>query len=253
MKTGTYWLALFLTASVTFGLGIAFGVRTDTQAASIAEFFNKWQSLIAAFVAIVAMAATLQAGWWALSGPREQIQAMEKQKVTDRENRYRAVRANVLIDLNSIIDFSKNCMYYISNGNELTARPALSDRVIDNLTELIELNKAEINQQAISMVEEIQLVTSWVSDIHSEKSYISNARSISMLQCLLLYARSMKWFAFARSEATEIDNSVDFGDIESSIHILKAPENSPFRDIDFDFDGLNREIHLHFGLPDPEI
>jgi hypothetical protein len=80
LKAATIWAAVTLTAVTSLGLGYALGTRPDLSGPSIAKVISDWQCLFGALTAIFAMGATLQAGWWALSGAREQISAEKKNK-----------------------------------------------------------------------------------------------------------------------------------------------------------------------------
>lgn len=113
LKAATIWAAVTLTAVTSLGLGYALGTRPHLSGPTIAKLFSEWQSLIGALTAIFAVGATLQAGWWALSGSREQIQAAKEEQISQAENRYRSIRAVTLVNLNKITQFSTDSLRYI--------------------------------------------------------------------------------------------------------------------------------------------
>lgn len=252
MKAATIWGAISLTALTSFGLGAALGSRPDFAGPTIVRFFSEWQTLIGAVTAIFAVGATLQAGWWALSGPREQIQAAKDEKIAHAENKYRSVRAITLINLNRIAQFSTDSLKYIYDLDDSIAPLNIDQYIIENLEFLVEANRAESSSQAKSLIGNIQLVQTWVFNIHTEKKKIGNAVPIAALHCLLLYAECMKWYDFARGEADYIENNISYNDIEKVIHILRATNHIDLSEDEFQYEELNRAIKLHFGLFDSE-
>lgn len=95
VRASTYWLAVIaalLVAAVLFGDG-------DRD---VIEFVNKWQTLIAGLLAIVA-------AWISLSGPREQIRQAERLADATREREELAARALMPGALNMIVDYINAC------------------------------------------------------------------------------------------------------------------------------------------------
>ncbi len=252
MKPGTIWAAVLITAATCFGLGVALGSRPDFYGFMISEFFNKWQSLIGAITAIITTGATLQAGWWALSGPREQIKAAEEEQEKRDEKRYKAIRARSLLDLNQISHFSTNAIEYICSESNADIQPKISEDVIENLLALIEANRPESSNQALSLINKIQLVQAWISDIKLKMIKIPSTIPIATLHCLTLYAKCMKWYDYARNETELIDDLVEERDIRSAIRIIAIGKRDVFRDPDFDMERLNHEIKMEYGIKDPE-
>lgn len=252
MKAAVMWTAIILTAATSFGLGTALGTRPDFAGPTIVKFLSEWQTLIGAVTAIFAVAATLQAGWWALSGPREQIEAAKGEQIARDTNRYRAIRALTLVNLNKIEKFSRYSLKYIYNGDAQTEPPILDQHIVENLALLVEANRSESASQAASLIEKIQLVQSWGFDIHAEKEKVGNAVPIAALECLILYAECMKWFAFARGQTETVENRISHDDIESAIHLLRAQNHIDLSDDEFQYEELNREIKMHFKIFDSE-
>ena len=252
LKAATIWAAVILTAATSLGLGYALGTRPDLSGPTIAKLLSEWQSLIGALTAIFAVGATLQAGWWALSGSREQIQAAKNEQTSHAENRYRSIRAVTLVNLNRITQFSTDSLKYIYE--ELTSKdpPDLDKHLIENLALLIEANRQESASQAASLIEKIQLVQSWIFDIHVEKEKVNNVVPIAALQCLILYAESMKWFEFARGKTETIEVKISYDDIERAIHILRATNHIDLSEDKFEYEELKREIKIHFKIFDSE-
>lgn len=248
MKAATIWLAIILATSTSFAIGIALGGRPDFPTPSIVKFVGEWQSLIGAVITIFAMGATLQAGWWALSGAREQIlTAKDEARIRD-ENRYQAVKSITLVNLNKIVRFSTESIKYIYEKKPSLDPIEIEQNVIENLALLVEAGRSESCTQAASLIREIQLCTSWVYDIQFTKEKVGNAVPVAALHCLLLYAKCMKWYDFARGEDSSINDELTHGDIKSAIRIFSTRNDLEFTQDEDELEDLQLEISRHFKI-----
>lgn len=250
MKAAMIWFALILTALTSSGIGFALGIRPEIKALEIAKFLGEWQNLIGAFTTIFAVAATLQAGWWALSGPREQIRAAREDNIKKEERRYQSTRSITLINLNKITHFSIDALKYIYDDHGTIALPELDQNVIDGLAQLVMAGREESSEQAKSLIGEIQLVHSWIYDIHAEKASVSNAVPTAALHCLILHAKCMNWYDFSRGKEDSIADEVRLESIRSAIRIFQVRKDMEFLLEEENKRGLNLAIAIHFKLYD---
>jgi low affinity Fe/Cu permease len=219
--TSIAFALLFIAVGLVIGIALA-------DATPILGFVETWQTLIGAVVALFAALMTIQVIRQQISSAdarsREQAQEQKIRVEDSRRRKSLAARALLPVDLSEAISYAEDCSRLITEAigvfHSLSsppvglACPALPERIISNMQELIEHLPDSDAQALADMMGCYQVQRSRISGEFNEwnrgpttgrmKVYTLNNIEFLMLETIKLHLLAENIFEFARRKVDTI-------------------------------------------------